>query len=207
LYEITRSKIDVAKGGFVTTEQVLAFVGFGLQFIGLGLWAGGLVYYLAIASPLAFRELGNRVLAADYLAVCLRRFHTVEAISALLSLCGAGFLYVAPVVSPLLWVDIGTVVLMFLVFVAYAGFIMPRLDNARIELHEAESYTRDTQPATFQSFLTLHAWYHRLVLVNVAAAIVLLLVLSGLAMQCSRPATAVNEADASMFGGTFGQWP
>lgn len=186
--------------------NLLAFIGFGLQLVGLSLWAGGLMYHLAIASPLAIRELGNRVLSADYLSSCLRRFHTWEAICALLNLCGAGFLYVAPLVSFLLWLDIGLVLLMFLVFVAYAGFLMPRIDTLRIELHDAEAYPREAEPAAFQSFLSLTTWYHRLMFLNVAVSLALLLVLTGLAMQCTSAAEG-TVFDASMFGGVMNQWP
>ncbi|MCX7626287.1 MAG: hypothetical protein N2Z21_08770 [Candidatus Sumerlaeaceae bacterium] len=186
--------------------NVLAFIGFGLQLIGLSLWAGGLLYHLAIASPLAIRELGNRVLAADYLSSCLRRFHTWEAICALVNLCGVGFLYVAPVTSFLLWFDVSLVLLMFLVFVAYAGLLMPRIDTLRIELHDAEAYTREVEPAALQSFLTLTTWYHRLMSFNVVISLVLLLVLTGLAMRCAS-APEVTGLDASMFGGVMNQWP
>lgn len=186
--------------------NLLAFIGFGLQLVGLSLWAGGLMYHLAIASPLANRELGNRVLSADYLSSCLHRFHSWEAICGLLNLCGAGFLYVAPVASNLLWLDIGLVLVMFLVFVTYAGLIMPRIDTLRIELHDAEAYPREAEPAAFQRFLGLTTWYHRLMFLNVALSLVLLLVLTGLAMHCTNVAEGA-AFDASMFGGVMNQWP
>ncbi|MGC8740248.1 MAG: hypothetical protein ACP5UB_02180 [Candidatus Sumerlaeaceae bacterium] len=188
------------------SSPVLAFTGFALQLFSICVWIGGLIYFAVIASRVAFRILGNRSLAGDFTAACLRRFQGLEVTAALLLLCGAGFLYVAQISSFALWVDVALTVAMFVLFAIYGGIFLPKADSLRLALRDAEIYGRESEPALVQSFHELHVWYARLAAANIVLGIALLLVLTFLAMQCGQMLSG-SEFDTVMFGGTPTPWP
>jgi uncharacterized membrane protein len=187
-------------------SPVMTVLGFGFQFFAVAIWCGGLLYFAAVVAPLAFHKLRSRTEAGNFTAACLRRFHTWEAACALLSLCGSGFLYVAPVQSWLLWVDVGIALAMFLLFIVCVGLLMPRLDALRMTIGDADMAGRDVEPKVLQTFHQLHAWYARLSTVNIALGVVLLAVLILLAIHCGE-GTATAVSDTLMLGGSVNQWP
>ncbi len=188
------------------TSPLLAFTGFALQLLSLSIWIGGLVFFAFVASRLAFRVMNDRGVAGDYVAACLRRFQGTEVTCALLTLCGAGFLYVAQVPSPALWLDVSLALLMFVIFAVYGGILFPKVDSLRLEIRDAELYGREIEPAIVQSFHELHTWHARLMGLNMMLGVGMLLVLTFLAMKCGQ-GQSVEAFDASLFGGTFAQWP
>lgn len=186
-------------------SQILALSGLCLQLIFVAIWSGGLLYFSVVVAPLAFRELGSRHLAGDFTSACLRRFQTWEASCALLSLCGSGLLYVAPITSPLIWGDVAIALAMFLIFVVYAGVLMPKLDTLRLELRNSGVLGHQPDPAKMQLFFALHRWYSGFVTVNIVLSFALFVLLAALASQCGVQESPA-AVDTMLFGGPLNQW-
>ncbi len=187
-------------------SPLLALSGLCLQLVCVAIWGGGLLFFSAVVAPLAFRDLGILHAASDVTSACLRRFQTWEASCALLSLCGSGLLYVAPITSPLIWGNIAIALAMFLIFVVYAGVLMPKLDTLRLELRNSGSLGQEPDPAKMQLFFSLHRLYSRLVALNIILTVALFVLLAVLATLCGiqQSSTAV---DTMLFGGALNQWP
>lgn|GEM_PF-2425487 len=186
-------------------SSVLAFAGFSFQILSLAIWVGGLIFFAFVTAPLAFKEIPSRSTAGNFTAACLRRFQNVEVPCALLALCGAGFLYVAPVTSPVLWSDIALSVIMFINFMIYSGYLMPRLEALRLQMSETDLYAREVDPVVAQTFQQLHSWYARLMTANIVLGVVLLIVVSVLCMLCGRAEPGVGT-ETMMWGGAFNPW-
>jgi len=170
----------------------LMYLGFAFQLVATGLWVGGLVFLIWIASPLVFRECSTKIQASQLQFGMLHRFHTLEIIAALASLSGGGFLYLSGINGPLLYSEIVLSLLMFFLYAYYAGYLLPRIEDLRIKLRDEEMFAREPDPTFLQRFLQLHALHMQLMRLNAFFGALLLLLIVGLAIGCATQSADVG---------------